>query len=141
MKWDLHDPETGRSIAQVIASVGSAPDDFEQFSYHFIGMDFGFAGAELDEFVALCIKAALKNGCVPVGERLVDKTRDPPVGDWLPTYAFGVTDDEIAAGMIAAWHALGRDPEWGELMFSWEDWIDPAAFAEWTARRHAAASR
>jgi hypothetical protein len=121
----------GTNILKYIRERGSHRDDFDVFGFPFAGrQNFGLIGPELDEFVTLYVKASLRNGCVPVDAR--------PDENWRPTYAFGITDDEIAADMVKAWHALGRDPEWGELMFSWEEWTDPAAFAEWTARRRAA---
>ncbi len=128
---ELKSLDNGNSMGAVIRQSGSDPDDFETFHYPSRGRNgFALIGADLNEYVSRCIKAALANGCVPVGER--------PGEDWLPTYAYGITDDEIARNMVAAWRALGRDPEFGELMFSWEDWIDPDAYDEWQARRAAA---
>lgn len=134
MRTNLRNPESGETVLEEISTRGSHRDDFDAFGFSDHGRAwYGFSGAELDEYVALCIKASLKNGCVPVDDR--------PDENWRPTYAHGITDDEIAANMVRAWHALGRDPEWGELMFSWEDWIDPAAYARWIARRRAAGAR
>lgn len=130
MRTDLRDELDGTPILQAIESFGSDPDDFQTFSFPAIGQSgFGLEGEELNEFVRRCVKAALRNGCVPVEDR--------PDGNWRPTYAYGITDEAIAANMTKAWRALGRDPEWGELMFSWEEWIDPEAYVEWTARRNA----
>ncbi|MEM7696053.1 MAG: hypothetical protein AAF318_16510 [Pseudomonadota bacterium] len=132
MRTDLTDPEDGTPILEYIASFGSDPDDFEWFTFPAHGEEtFGLSGADLDEFVARCVTACLANGCVPV-----DGHRD---GKWVPTYAYGITDDEIAWNMVRAWHALdGRQTEFGELFFSWKDWIGKDDYAEWTRRREAA---
>lgn len=77
------------------------------------GRGFDFAGAELAEFVRLCVLRLLESGAVPVrhspqGERLL----------WKEQTQYGTTHEEIADAIVAEWlEAGGGDPPWGYLWF------------------------
>ena len=64
---ELKSLDNGNSMGAVIRQSGSDPDDFETFHYPSRGRNgFALIGADLNEYVSRCIKAALANGCVPL---------------------------------------------------------------------------
>lgn len=75
---------------------------------------FGLAGDELDDYVRRHILALLAKGAKPV----VGATDD--IHYWT-LVDYGRTPDEIADAIIAEWHAMGRDPNPGDVWFAIPD--------------------
>lgn len=76
------------------------------------GRSFGFEGADLQEFVRLCIMSILKAGGVPVRHALTGDL------EWREQTQFGSEPDTIANAILAEWQAAGGgDPPWEWLWF------------------------
>ena len=76
------------------------------------GQSFDFEGADLAEFVRLCVLRYLDAGCAPV--------RFAEVGpmQWLEQKQFGTDKNEIADAVVAEWLAAGGgNPPWEWLWF------------------------
>jgi hypothetical protein len=76
------------------------------------GRSFGYEGAELQEFVRLCILSILKAGGLPVRH-----AQTGPL-EWEEQKQYGTEGDQIAGAIIAEWQAAGGgDPPWEWLYF------------------------
>jgi hypothetical protein len=105
----------GFTVAQFLEGLPSDTDNDGESLWSIVptGRGFGFEGAELAEYVRLCVLRLLESGAVPVrhsakGERL----------RWQEQMQYGSRPDEIADAIVSQWLATGGgDPPWGYLWF------------------------
>jgi hypothetical protein len=113
---DLHRKRLlGDTVADFIETLPYAIEGDGESLWHIVpaGESFGFTGAELSEFVRLCVLGLLKAGAVPV--------RHNPKGvkpRWKKQTQYGSNAPEIADAIIAEWlESGGGDPPWEYLWF------------------------
>jgi hypothetical protein len=105
----------GATVQEYVATIPYEVDGDGESLWHIVpgGRSFGFEGADLQEFVRLCILSLLKAGGVPV--------RHASSGDleWAEQTQFGTEPNRIADAIIAEWQAAGGgDPPWEGLWFA-----------------------
>ena len=83
---------------------------------------FGFEGADLAEYVRLCVLRLLEAGAVLV--------RHSPIGEqlrWKEQTRYGAKPDEIADAIVAEWlKAGGGEPPWEYLWFVTREVLETA---------------
>ncbi len=105
----------GDTVADFIETLPYEIDGDGESLWHIVpaGDSFGFTGADLSEFVRLCVLGLLKAGAVPV--------RHSPKGAksrWMEQTQYGSTADAIADAIVAEWQdGGGGDPPWEYLWF------------------------
>jgi hypothetical protein len=105
----------GDTVADFIETLSYAIDGDGESLWHIVpaGDSFGFTGADLSEFVRMCVSRLLEAGAVPV--------RHSPEGAklrWTEQTQYGSTPDEIADAIVAEWlRSGGGDPTWEYLWF------------------------
>jgi hypothetical protein len=78
-------------------------------------ISFGLDDADIERFARLAISNLLAHGA-----RLVVRSGAP--GEyWSEVATYGTTPEENIDGVIGEWHALGRDPDVGDLWFARPD--------------------
>lgn len=74
---------------------------------------FGLSGGALDRAVRDTLHALLARGALPVVGSMSDG-----VGRWTYTPRYGKEASAIVEAVIAEWHAMGRDPDVGDVWFA-----------------------
>lgn len=74
---------------------------------------FGLSGSDLDQAVRDALHALLARGALPVVGAMSDG-----VGHWAYTPRYGEEASAIVETVIAEWHAMGRDPDVGDVWFA-----------------------
>ncbi len=76
------------------------------------GRSFGFEGADLGEFVRLCVARLLDVGGIVVRHAESGPRR------WIAQTGYGNTTAAISASIVEEWQSGGgRNPEWDSLWF------------------------
>jgi hypothetical protein len=104
----------GDTVAEYVATIPYEVDGDGESLWHIVpgGRSFGFEGADLQEFVRLCILNILKAGGVPVRHALSGSL------EWAEQTQFGSEPGQITDAIIAEWLAAGGgDPPWEWLWF------------------------
>ena len=78
--------------------------------------DFGLQGAELERYVRQCISLLLERGAVPVWGN--DNKDGWQIWTGLSSHP-GPTLEKV----IEYWHALGRDPDLGDIWFALPEFV------------------
>ncbi|MEI9900805.1 MAG: hypothetical protein WDN31_12525 [Hyphomicrobium sp.] len=86
------------------------------------GRGFGFDGAELAEYVRLCLLRLLEAGAVPVRHSPLDESLL-----WKEQTQYGTQPEQIADAIVAEWLASGAgDPPWEYLWFVTREVLETA---------------
>jgi hypothetical protein len=104
----------GDTVAEFIETLPYEIDGDGESLWHIVpaGRNFGFAGADLTEFVRLCILRLLKAGAVPV------RHYNAGVLEWREQTQYESTPDAKADSIVAEWLATGGgNPPWEYLWF------------------------